>query len=68
MGRELPRQVHGVGNACVHAVAGVGHPKMGRVTTEEQAPVLQVAGDEAAALATNRRARSYRCTDRVGRE
>jgi hypothetical protein len=41
---------------------------MGRVTTEEQAPVLQVAGDEAAALATNRRARSYRCTDRVGRE
>ena len=34
-GAEQPGQIHGVGNAGIHAVAGIRHPDMGRIAAQK---------------------------------
>ena len=46
---EQPRQVHRIGDARVHAEAGIGHPQMRAVAADEDAPVAEPVGDETAA-------------------
>ena len=46
---EVPRQIERVGDAGVHAVAGVRHPEVRGVAGDEDAPVAEAVGDEAAA-------------------
>ena len=47
---EHPGQVHRIGNARVHAIAGKRHPDMRRIATQEHAPVAELVGDQAAAV------------------
>ncbi len=47
--RQVPREVERVGDARVHAVAGVRHPQVSGVAGDEDAAVAEAVGDEAAA-------------------
>src|ERR1700733_1993621 len=49
MRRKQPRHINGVGDAGIHAVAGVGYPKMRGVAADEHPTVAETVGHEAAA-------------------
>src|SRR6516225_10138762 len=42
-----PRQVHGVGNARIHAVTGKRHPDVRGIATQEDAPIAETVGNHA---------------------
>ena len=46
---QKPGEIGGIGNAGIHAVAGIGHPQMRGVAADEHAPVAKAVGDQAAA-------------------
>ena len=47
--RQVPREVERIGDAGVHAVAGVGHPQVCRIAADQHAPVAKALGHQAAA-------------------
>src|SRR2546423_15571898 len=42
-----PGQVHGIGNSGVHAITGIRHPDMRRVTRDEHRAVTKLVSDKA---------------------